>query len=201
MLAAWPRPTLTVALGALAGLRPGILVAFAFQALDPRLRREEQLRALYRRADPDAHPGEPGRSKAPLTWSGLSPPAVEAYRTLRATLTTARHDERQPTSILVTGSSPSEGKTTTAVSAGDLAGRLGGPGDPDRGRPAPADDRRARSGSKPTKRRHDRPARPLVARGRARDAPTSTARTCACCSPTRPARSPSSCSRCPRANG
>jgi capsular exopolysaccharide synthesis family protein len=111
----WPRPTLTIVLGVFAGLVIGIASAFALQALDPRLRREQQLRALYRLPILSRIPVEKSKSKTPLTWSGLSPPAVEAYRTLRATLTTARHDEAKPTSILVTGSSPSEGKTTTAV--------------------------------------------------------------------------------------
>src|SRR4029453_14342915 len=42
-----PRPKLTIAAGVLAGLILGIGGAFAMNALDPRLRREEQLRELF----------------------------------------------------------------------------------------------------------------------------------------------------------
>ena len=43
-----PRPVLSIAGGLLAGLILGIAIAFASRILDPRLRREEQLRRLYR---------------------------------------------------------------------------------------------------------------------------------------------------------
>ena len=43
-----PRKALSIAIGVLAGLILGIAAAFAIQVLDPRLRREEQLRRLYR---------------------------------------------------------------------------------------------------------------------------------------------------------
>jgi capsular exopolysaccharide synthesis family protein len=46
----------------------------------------------------------------------LSPPTLEAYRTLRAMLTASHPtDTGKAHSILVTGPSPSEGKTTTAI--------------------------------------------------------------------------------------
>jgi receptor protein-tyrosine kinase len=54
--------------------------------------------------------------KQPLGPAALSPMTLEAYRTLRGTLAARRRaagaDSRV---ILVTGSSPSEGKTTTAI--------------------------------------------------------------------------------------
>ncbi len=43
-----PRPLLTIAGALIAGLVLGVAGAFALQVLDPRLRREEQLRRLYR---------------------------------------------------------------------------------------------------------------------------------------------------------
>lgn len=144
-----PRPKLAVAAGIVAGVIVGIGAAFALQALDPRLRREEQLRELFRlpllaripdvhrvpepvgrlrrpatrsRVSaarrglartvarlPFAHAGRPG----PLTPDQLTPTAVEAYRTLRATLAATIGGERR--SFLITSSSPGEGKTTTAI--------------------------------------------------------------------------------------
>ena len=112
-----PRPALSVAGGLLAGLILGVGAAFASQALDPRLRREEQLRRLYRLPILARIPREGGdQSDKPLGPTSLSPAAAEAYRTLRGTLAaTARRGQTGGRVILVTGSSPSEGKTTTAV--------------------------------------------------------------------------------------
>jgi receptor protein-tyrosine kinase len=84
--------------------------------LDPRLRREEQLRRLYGLPilaripkDSRAHGG------GALAPEMLSPSTIEAYRTLRATLAASRGREQGSASILVTSSSPSEGKTTSAI--------------------------------------------------------------------------------------
>jgi tyrosine-protein kinase len=112
-----PRPVLSVAGGLMAGLILGLGAAFAFQVLDPRLRREAQLRRLYRLPILSRIPREPGRTaEKPLGPRRVSPVTAEAYRTLRATLM-ARESTTpgQARTILVTGSSPSEGKTTTAV--------------------------------------------------------------------------------------
>jgi capsular exopolysaccharide synthesis family protein len=114
---ATPRKKLSIAIGLLAGLILGVAAAFAIQILDPRLRREEQLRRLYRLPILTRVPREAGRATGdPLNPLALSPAASEAYRTLRGTLAaSARGAQRQSTAILVTGSSPSEGKTTTAI--------------------------------------------------------------------------------------
>jgi capsular exopolysaccharide synthesis family protein len=107
--------------------------AFALHTIDPRLRREEQLRELYRLPILARIPKE---TRAPTSTRGkrrfgigprrkrrralapgqLSPVTLEAYRSLRAMLG-ARTTVRGPKSrsILVTGPSPSEGKTTTAI--------------------------------------------------------------------------------------
>jgi receptor protein-tyrosine kinase len=84
--------------------------------LDPRLRREEQLRRLYglpilARIPKDARAHGAGA----LAPESLSPSTIEAYRTLRATLAASRGHEMGSTSILVTSPSPSEGKTTSAI--------------------------------------------------------------------------------------
>lgn len=112
-----PRTTISIAAGIFAGLVLGIAIAFAIQILDPRLRREEQLRRLYNLPILGRIPRELGRSEpSPLNPLALSPAATEAYRTLRGTLAVSRRRSGQDsTAILVTGSSPSEGKTTTAI--------------------------------------------------------------------------------------
>ncbi len=113
-----PRPRLAIAAGLLIGLVLGVATAFAIQVLDPRLRREEQLRRLYRLPILGRIPREDQArgNPTPIDPLGLSPAASEAYRTLRGTLAVAqRSANRESTAILVTGSSPSEGKTTTAI--------------------------------------------------------------------------------------
>src|SRR3954454_22708989 len=111
-----PKPKLTIAAAIVACLVLGIGGAFALQVLDPRLRREEQLRRLYglpilARIPKDSRAHGAGA----LAPEMLSPTTIEAYRTLRATLAASRGREVGATSILVTSPSPSEGKTTSAI--------------------------------------------------------------------------------------
>jgi capsular exopolysaccharide synthesis family protein len=111
-----PKPKLTLAAAAIAGLILGIAGAFAAQTLDPRLRREGQLRSRYQLPILARVPKQPqSRRGGPLSPAAIAPPTREAYRTLRANVTAARRLRGEPQSILVTGSSPSEGKTTTAI--------------------------------------------------------------------------------------
>jgi capsular exopolysaccharide synthesis family protein len=118
-----PRPPLVITAGLLAGLILGIAAAFAVQVLDPRLRREAQLRRLYRLPILGRIPKEPHSDERPLAPRSLSPVTAEAYRTLRATLTGRKmtggrglgSSDGRGRVILITGSSASEGKTTTAV--------------------------------------------------------------------------------------
>jgi capsular exopolysaccharide synthesis family protein len=127
-----PRPMLTLVAGFFAGLVLGTGGAFAMSALDPRLRREEQLRELYslpilarvpkeRRAPTFTLGkrrlgiGPRERERRALPPGELSAATLESFRTLRTMLAAQRRDDGNSRSILVTGPSPSEGKTTTAI--------------------------------------------------------------------------------------
>jgi tyrosine-protein kinase len=126
-----PRPALTIAAGLIGGLVLGLGAAFLMQAVDPRLRREEQLRERYglpilariprerKGIDPESQ-GIRRSVPVPLGPSSLSPRTLEAYRTLRTMLSAAgvpAEGEGGPVgrAILVTGPSPVDGKTTTAI--------------------------------------------------------------------------------------
>jgi Mrp family chromosome partitioning ATPase/capsular polysaccharide biosynthesis protein len=113
---AWPKRNFSIIAGIIAGLALGIGGAFAAQVFDPRLRREDQLRALYRLPVLARIPEESrARQENAIAPHQLSPAGVEAFRTLRATLTAPRRGGRQISSVMITGASPSEGKTTTAL--------------------------------------------------------------------------------------
>jgi Mrp family chromosome partitioning ATPase/capsular polysaccharide biosynthesis protein len=101
-----PRPVLSIAAGLLAGLIIGVGGAFGLRVLDPRLRREQQLKDLFqlpilaripregakarrhaRRERKRRKRGEePSAEGAPLAPGQASPHFVEAYRTLRASI-------------------------------------------------------------------------------------------------------------------
>jgi Mrp family chromosome partitioning ATPase/capsular polysaccharide biosynthesis protein len=127
-----PRPMLTIAAGLLAGLILGVGGAFAMNTLDPRLRSEEQLRELYSLPVLARVPKEKGartfalgkrrlgfrpreKRRRALPPGELSGATQESFRTLRTMLAARRGNDRDSRSILVTGPSPSEGKTTTAI--------------------------------------------------------------------------------------
>lgn len=112
-----PRPVLTIAGALVAGLALGMGGAFTRQTLDPLLRRENQLRRLFRLPILGRIPKQRRRGRAhPLSPLALSAPTAEAYRTLRGTLVVSGGSpNRTRRVILVTGSSASEGKTTTAI--------------------------------------------------------------------------------------
>lgn len=111
-----PRPAMTLAGALLAGLVLGVGGAFALQTLDPRLRREEQLRSRYRLPILARIPKETTRGREhPLAPGSVTAATTEAYRTLRAGVIAAQRKAGGAGSVLITGSSPSEGKTTTAI--------------------------------------------------------------------------------------
>lgn len=107
-----PKPKLAIAAGLIGGLILGLGAAFASQALDPRLRREEQVRELFLLPLLARVPKLPERRDTGRL-EPLSNAAVEAYRTLRATL--AARSQGDVRSVLVTSSTAGEGKTTTAL--------------------------------------------------------------------------------------
>jgi capsular exopolysaccharide synthesis family protein len=113
----WPKTKLSIVAGVLAGLILGVGSAFALQVLDPRLRREEQLRSLYGLPILGRIPRESSRrSQRALAPERLSPSTLESYRTLRATLAASRRGSSTGApAVLVTSPSPSEGKSTTAI--------------------------------------------------------------------------------------
>jgi capsular exopolysaccharide synthesis family protein len=123
-----PRPVLSVVAGFLVGLVLGVGGAFALHAIDPRLRREDQLHEGYRLPVLARIPRErkartsvrvggrlSGKRRRALSPGQLSPVTQEAFRTLRAMLDASRGSDRGGRSVLITGASPSEGKTTTAI--------------------------------------------------------------------------------------
>jgi len=113
---AWPRPLLTIVAAVVLGLALGAAAAFIARVLDPRLKREQQLRETFRLPILARIPREAGASgDLPLRPLAVSAPTLEAYRTLRATLTAPGPGGSIPRSFMVTSPSPSDGKTSTAL--------------------------------------------------------------------------------------
>ncbi len=110
-----PRPALTIAAALIGGGVLGLLGAFGLQLLDPRLRREEQLRARFRLPILARIPLEKRKRKRPLLPSELSLAALDGYTALRAALTTERRDALAGRVVLMTGPTPGDGKTTAAI--------------------------------------------------------------------------------------
>ncbi len=114
-----PNKKLSLAAGGFAGLIIGLLVVLAANALDPKLRDEDQLREIYDLPMLARIPKQRS-GKAPLTPSELTPPVSEAFRTLRAGFTvrqtnTRRGKTKRGSAILVTGDAAADGKSTTAL--------------------------------------------------------------------------------------
>jgi len=128
-----PRKTLSIAAGLLAGLLIGVGAAFGVDFLDPRLRREDEIRELAPDVPIVARVPRVGRGspRRPLTPAEMPPPAMEQYRMLRASLAMqaprsgGRGRGSADQTFLVTGSSPSEGKTTSAINLAAALARGG----------------------------------------------------------------------------
>jgi capsular polysaccharide biosynthesis protein len=109
-----PRTRLTLVAALFGGLVIGIGAAFGWDVLDPRLRREQQLRDLLNLPVLARIPRErPNRRGQPMLPGEMSFASAEGYRTLRAVLTSRAAGA--PRAFLVTGSAPAEGKTTSAI--------------------------------------------------------------------------------------
>lgn len=117
-----PQTKLTLVAALLGGLLLGIGAAFALNVLDPRLRREEQLRETV--VTPVlARIGRERRRITPLLPRDLSMASQEGYRTLRTMLTARGSGESR--AVLITGSGPGEGKSTTAISLASAFAQTG----------------------------------------------------------------------------
>lgn len=112
----WPRTKLSVIAGFLIGLVIGLGGAFALESLDPRVRREETLRRIFRLPVLARIPRErrPASRKLPMRPGELSPAAQESYRMLRVALGARGHTDGTR-SMMITGSTRSEGKSTVAL--------------------------------------------------------------------------------------
>ena len=109
-----PNTKLSLAAGLLGGLILGIAAAFGWSALDPRLKREEQLREIFRAPILSRIPPLRRRQGSrPINPEDVPDSVFEGYRTLRTMITARAAGE--PQAYLVTGSMPSEGKTTSAM--------------------------------------------------------------------------------------
>jgi Mrp family chromosome partitioning ATPase len=114
-----PNRKTSLAAGGFAGLIIGLLAILALNALDPKLRDEDQLREIYALPLLSKIPKQRA-GKAPLVPRELIPAVGEAFRTLRAAFT-VRHGgtdydaPRRGSAILVTGDAAAAGKTTVAL--------------------------------------------------------------------------------------
>jgi Mrp family chromosome partitioning ATPase len=103
-----------MAAGGFAGLVLGLLAVLGLQALDPKLRDEEQLREIY---------NLPMLARVPRQRSGGSPlipreltaQVSDAFRTLRSGFNVKQTDDGPGRAILVTGDAAGDGKTTVAL--------------------------------------------------------------------------------------
>ncbi len=110
-----PRPLMTILGALLAGAILGVLGVLALEYVDPRLWREEQLRAAYRLPILARIPRDRAGGAGPLPPDAISPDTADGFRRLRASLPPApRHRvvrPPQPRSIglLDSGRRPSNG--------------------------------------------------------------------------------------------
>jgi succinoglycan biosynthesis transport protein ExoP len=113
--AAWPRPVLTVTIALVIGLVLAVGGAFVLDFIDPRIVNEREI--LDRLPVVAWIPRAPTSVvKTYLAGEGQLPPDLwEAYRTLRASLSTEGVGGGTPKSILVTSAIKAEGKTMTSV--------------------------------------------------------------------------------------
>lgn len=110
-----PRPMLNVALGALLGLALGIAIALLREVLDTRIRDERGLKLVTELPVVGSMTFDPKAKQRPLVvHSDPLSPRSEAYRTLRTNLQFVEVDGRSRT-FVVTSSTPSEGKSSTAA--------------------------------------------------------------------------------------
>ncbi len=105
---------LAMAAGGFAGLILGLLAVLALQALDPKLRDEEQLRDIFDLPVLTRVPRQRAGGD-PLTPAELTGPVSDAFRALRASFTLKQEGDGPGHAILITGDTAGNGKTTVAL--------------------------------------------------------------------------------------
>jgi capsular exopolysaccharide synthesis family protein len=103
-----------LAAGGFAGLVLGLLMLLGLQAIDPKLRDEEQLREIYELPILARIPRQRS-GKAPLSPRELTAQVSDAFRTLRSGFTVKQTDDGPGHAILVTGDTAGDGKTTVGL--------------------------------------------------------------------------------------
>jgi len=127
-----PKKSLTVAAAVVGGLVLGIALVFLLQLLHPRVRREEELRERFRLPILARVPRMGARwtrlrgRAGPIAPDSVPPEGTDAFRALRTVLATSRGEDSQGRIVLVTGGSPLDGKSTTAI---NLSAALASSGD------------------------------------------------------------------------
>ena len=113
-----PRPMLSIAAAVIAGLLVGCAGALGSQLLDPRLRREDQLRRyrvpVLARVPLEKHPRRSDKG-SPLLPGALSLATRDSYSLLGLTLSAEGQGSGSHRSVLITGPTSGDGKTTTAL--------------------------------------------------------------------------------------
>lgn len=123
-----PRTSVAIALGLLGGLAAGVVQALVRSALDTRLRRTDELGALSRSSVLAEIPLDDGAANAPLTGSGPERDQysvrAESFRQLRTHLLYTNL-EGTSQSVVVTSTTPGEGKSSTALNLALVLARNG----------------------------------------------------------------------------
>jgi len=108
-----PKPVLSTVVSLIAGLLTGLGAVFGMQLIDPRVRSERQLRELYRLPILARVPklrGPFGRTR-----TSAMDGAQNSYQALRVGLISIGKDLEPGRSVMLTGPSMRDGKTTTAI--------------------------------------------------------------------------------------
>ena len=113
-----PRTILNVSIAAILGLLVAGLVVLLLEHLDDTIKSPDQLKSLTGMAilgSVNRHQGSDGKMPLVADEKQRHSPLVESYKFLQTNLEFAATDIHGSRSLLITSSSPEEGKTTTAV--------------------------------------------------------------------------------------
>ncbi len=116
-----PKVSKDTAIGALVGLLLGLGIAFLLERVDRRIRRPEDLEALYRLPTLGTVPKS---SSLRANVSALPPADAEAFSLIRAHLRFFNID-RELRTVLIASPAPGDGKSTIAIRLAEAAARSG----------------------------------------------------------------------------